>query len=155
MVKAITLNTPTVFWWNLDANVGVRSPNRDDDVQLVQFGYFCMLNNPKNASVLTAAERAAFQSVKIGASFSGQEDDPLVVAIRAHQKSRGGAQDGHVSVAPPGQVRYDGVHSFMLNALVRSIADMTKDYFPRIDKHPACQPATKLVEVVKRCCHVL
>src|SRR5262245_46832763 len=30
------------FFWNVSANVGVNSPNKPEDVQLVQFGYFAM-----------------------------------------------------------------------------------------------------------------
>ena len=32
----------TLHWWNLSAQVGMASPNNPDDVQLVQFGFFCM-----------------------------------------------------------------------------------------------------------------
>lgn len=154
MVKPIVIPTSDgpVYWWNLGANVGARSPNHPEDVQLVQFGYFCMLNNPRNASLLKPEERAAFAAVKIGPSCTGQENDPLVIAIRAHEKSRGGAQDGHVSVAPPGQVVYDGVHTFILNVLVTNIRVVTKTDFPRFDKHPACKEAAKLIEAVKKAC---
>ena len=94
------------FFYNIDAKVGARAPNRGVDVQLVQFGYFAMLRSPKNAITLSAAERDAFSKIVLGKLCTGAEDDPLVRAIRAHEASRGGTQDGLVSELRPGHIGY-------------------------------------------------
>lgn len=127
---------------NVSGNVGPGGPNHPDDVQLVQLGYQSMLLSPVNQKLLSPAEREAFAKVKPGAPYSGAADDPLTVAIRAHEASRGGAQDGHVSVARGGS--YDGKHSFIVIALNNAIRDtMTRD-FPRLDKHPQCPPELRI-----------
>lgn len=156
MVKPIVTssNGRLVYWWNLSGNVGVMSTNVPADVQLVQFGYLCMLKNPKNATRLSPAERAAFAAVKVGVPCVGVESDPLVRAIRAHQAARGGAQDGCVSVVPDGQYTYDATHSYMLYGLIGSIRDVTRDIYPRFDKHPDCQKATWLIDAVRSACAV-
>lgn len=61
MVKPIvtTSNGRLVYWWTFSGNVGVASTNVPADVQLIQSGYLCMLKNPKNATSLSPAERAA------------------------------------------------------------------------------------------------
>ncbi len=35
------------FYWTVDAHAGPGCPNKADDVQLVQFGCWCMGNNQK------------------------------------------------------------------------------------------------------------
>jgi len=66
------------FFYNIDAKVGARAPNRGVDVQLVQFGYFAMLRSPKNAITSSAAERDAFSKIVLGKLCTGAEDDPLL-----------------------------------------------------------------------------
>lgn len=135
------------FAWNLSANVGVSSPNNADDVQLVQLGYACA----QYGSNFDASTRAIFAAVVPGATYSAQENDPLTRAIRAHQKHRGGAQDGHVSVmgnltAPI----YDGVHTFMMISLNNLMIDQLKGDFPCIAKHAKCPPLLRAV-AIKAC----
>jgi hypothetical protein len=126
-------------YFNLDGNVGPRCPNRPDDVQLVQLGYFAVLRDPSNSAVLTPALRGVFDKIIPGAPYSGAADDPLSAAIRAHEASRGGTADGHVSVIRnPG--KYDGKHTYITIALNNAIRDTMPDDFPRIDKHPRCPP---------------
>lgn len=143
MVSAVVLheNNYQRFSFNLDANVGVNSPNRPDDVQLVQFAYFAKSQAPSTSAAL----RAICSKVVPGAPYTGALDDPLTLAIKAHQADRGGVQDGHVSKVPPGAaLSYDGgKHSYMILALVNNILDITKNDFPRIDKHPNCPPVLK------------
>ncbi|MCP4561304.1 MAG: hypothetical protein GY873_18790 [Bosea sp.] len=133
------------IFWNLTANVGVRSPNQREDVQFVQFGYFAMANSSKNQN---SQLKAVFAAVQIGAEYSGQEDDPLTRAIRAHQKERGGVQDGHVSVMR--SILYSGTTSFMAIALNNNLLDLIPDYYPRLDRHPKCPPRVR--EAVLRHC---
>ncbi len=135
------------FAWNLSANVGVSSPNQADDVQLVQLGYACA----QYGTNFDAATRAIFAAVMPGAPYSGQENDPLTRAIRAHQKHRGGTQDGHVSVmANLTAPSYDGVHTFMMMSLNNLMIDQLKSDFPHIDKHAKCPPLLRAV-VTKAC----
>ena len=137
------------FYWNIDANVGAGSPNRNDDVQLVQLAYAIMAARPDTP----ASDRAVYALVKPGFPCTGLEADPLVRAIRAHQARRGGTQDGHVSVIPASSGLYPygtGVVGFMLIALVNNIFDDMPTNFPRLDKHKAC-PAALRVSVVKAC----
>ena len=138
------------FFYNIDAKVGVRAPNRELDVQLVQFGYFAMLRSPKNANALSTAERDTFSKIVLGTACNGTENDPLVRAIRAHEASRGGTQDGLVSELKPGHIGYTdtkGPHSLVLVPLNNSMRDVMGGRYPRIDLHDAC-PA-KLKNFVK------
>ena len=126
------------FFWNVDANVGAMSPNKSDDVHLVQFGYALMSRLP----VFDAELRAVFARVRVGVPCTGREDDPLVQAIRAHQRKRGGAQDGHVSpIRATGQYAdSDGPHAFMLTAINNNVFDSAPRLYPRLDLMPGCPP---------------
>ena len=137
------------FYWNVDANVGAASANRNDDVQLVQLAYAIMATKPDTPP----GDKAVYALVRPGSPCTGLEADPLVRAIRAHQARRGGIQDGHVSViaAPGGVYPYGaGAVGFMLIALVNNIFDAMPADFPRLDKHKGC-PAALRVSVVKAC----
>jgi hypothetical protein len=125
------------FLFNLNANVGPSCANRQDDVEFVQLGYYAMVRDPKNASLLRPTERSALEKVIPGSAYTGGPAEPLTLAIRAHEASRGGTQDGHVSVArTPGA--YDSKHAFIVVALNLAILDTLKGEYPRIDKHPRC-----------------
>ena len=139
----------TRFYWNIDANVGAGSPNRNDDVQLVQLAYAIMATRPDTP----AGDKAAYALVRPGFPCTGLEADPLVRAIRTHQARRGGTQDGHVSVIAANSGIYPygaGAVVFMLIALVNTIFDAMPANFPRLDKHKACPPALR-ASVVKAC----
>lgn len=129
------------FYWNLDANVGPGCPNKTDDVQLVQLGYFCLGNNPKVS--LPASERAAYLAVTPGAPYTGTPDDPLTVAIKLHQKRRGGIQDGRVSTIKNNTGFYDSTFIWMIMQLDNSIALSLGDAWPHLDKHPRCPGALR------------
>lgn len=138
-----------IFYLNLDANVGVNSPNRPDDVQLVQFGFYAMAVRNKD---LPASERAAYVKVIPGAAYTGAPNDPLTIAIRTHQAARGGTQDGHVSVMNANLTYIDGhaSRSFQLAPLVNSIRFVTAGDYPRIDRHPMC-PSLLKAAVLSAC----
>jgi hypothetical protein len=134
------------FFWNIGAKVGLGSPNRPADAQLVQFGYFCMLRDPRNASKLSVDEKDAFAKVSLGAACSGREDDVLVRAIRAHEASRGGTQDGFVSELGQGHIQYSGAggkHLMILVALNSCMRQIMGGIYPRVDQHPECPGALK------------
>jgi hypothetical protein len=136
------------FFWNLSANVGTKSPNKADDVQLVQLGYVCASYD----TFYSAALRATFAAVIPGAPYSGQENDPLTRAIRAHEQQRGGAQDGHVSVLTSlTNASYDGgAHTFLIVSLNFQLRTQMPGNFPRLDKHPKC-PAQLRAAVFSAC----
>jgi hypothetical protein len=54
------------FLFNIGTNVGPRCPNRPDDVEFVQLGYFAMVRDPNNKSRLNATERSAFSKNRSG-----------------------------------------------------------------------------------------
>jgi len=126
------------FFWNVSANVGVYSPNKPDDVQLVQFAYALTAAD----TYYDAALRAIFATVVPGAPYFGQENDPLTRAIRGHEKQRGGAQDGRVSVLTQlTTASYDGgAHTFLIASLNFELRKFLPGVFPRLDKHPKCPP---------------
>lgn len=139
MVSPLLLTEPGKgqrFLFNIGANVGPGCPNDQADVQFVQLGYYAMLRDPKNSSVLSAAERSALAKIVPGVTYSGTAQDPLTVAIMAHEKSRGGAQDGHVSVIRNGGGY--GRHAFIAVILNLCLIDTMKGDYPRLDKHPKC-----------------
>jgi hypothetical protein len=126
--------------------VGANAPNKSTDVQLVQLGYRALLKSPVNAGRLTAAETDAYSKIKLGATCSGREDDPLVRAIRAHEESRGGTQDGVVSPISQGHIVYTdatGPHALIIVALNNSLKDVLGDTYPHIDQHPECPAELK------------
>lgn len=95
MAVPVVVRNGTLFFWNLSANVGRTSPNRPDDVQLVQLGYACAAKDP----AVDAKMRPIFAAVVPGAPYTGLPNDPLTIAIIADQKDRrGNTQDGHISV---------------------------------------------------------
>lgn len=153
MVSPILITKPTGkrFYWNVDANVGVGSPNNDEDVQLVQFGYFLMARS--SSPEIQATDKAVYILVRPGDKCTGREDDPLVRAIRHQQSRRGGIQDGHVSVITTSSGVYPygaDSKSFMLISIVNNVFDATPNDFPRIDKHPRCPPLLKAA-VAEKC----
>ena len=131
-----------VFAFNIDASVGINSPNRRVDVELVQFGYFALSRNPKaNPTV-----KAFAKDVMPGAPYSGVDNDPLTLAIQEHQIQRGGTRDGHVSPVTGSSGMYstiDGPHTFQLLVLVNNMRDLLGRDFPRIDKHERCPQALR------------
>lgn len=128
--------------FNIDGNVGPKCPNHPADVQLVQLGYWAVLQNPNNQSKLSTEMRQTIAKISPGAKYSGAPDDPLTLAIHAHEAKRGGSQDGHVSVLK-GTVSYDSHvidprSYFIMMALNDSLRDTMQGDFPRLDKHTKC-----------------
>lgn len=124
--------------WNLDANVGLNSPNRQDDVELVQLGYLAMAANP--ASGIAPELRTMIRQIVVGERCSGRQDDKLVKIIFFHQKDRGTMADGHISVLKGDMLTID----FALNPLLNNIHDSIPNDYPRVEKHPRCGPMLRL-----------
>jgi len=135
------------FFWNIEAHVGPGCPNKTEDVHLVQLGY---ASGVLNAAV-SYAESLIFRTVTPGAAYKGDANDPLTLAIKIHQRTRGGTQDGRVS--PIGQTGNYGTHSWMLmpiNNWIRN--EITNGQWPRIDHHPKCTAVLR--DAVHRSLHV-
>lgn len=82
------------MFFNLSANVGPGAPNKTEEVQLVQFGYFAATAS----TTLKPDLKRVFAAVVPGAVYRGAANDPLTLAIKADQASGTGTKDGVVSV---------------------------------------------------------
>lgn len=145
----ISMSDGPKFWWNVDAKVGFGSPNRQEDVELVQFGYTFLAKSP----LATPELKAAIAAVRLGSACTGRDDDPLVRAIRLHEKVRGTSTDGYVSVMPGSTFNYTyqgHAKSYLIATLVINIAQATPMVYPRIDLAPGC-PSTLKTAVAKKC----
>lgn len=136
------------FAWNVGAHVGPGCPNHVEDVQLVQLAYACGVGK---ASV-SIAESEIFRMVTPGAEYTGAANDPLTLAIKIHQKRRGGTQDGRIS--PIGaQTGFYGHHVWLLLPLNQFIStEITNGQWPRIDHHPKCTAVVR--NAVHRSLHI-
>ena len=123
------------MFFNISANVGPGAPNKAEDVQLVQFGYFAATFSLK----LKPELKVVFSAVVPGANYTGAANDPLTLAIKADQAAGTGTKDGVVSVLHGG-VTYvaGGRHTFLLISLVNDIRKLMGKDFPRLDKHAKC-----------------
>ncbi|MCL4793138.1 MAG: hypothetical protein KJZ84_01180 [Bryobacteraceae bacterium] len=135
MAKGILLGPNKAYYWNIDAHVGTGCPNKPEDVELVQFGYYCM--GQSKTAPLSPAMRKACQAVKPGSAYSGAPGDPLTIAIRAHQQARGGTQDGRVSPIQEGTGSY-GPTSWMLVPLNTYLREMNINVWPALHKSQTC-----------------
>jgi hypothetical protein len=128
------------FFWNVEAHVGVGSPNKTEDVHLVQLAFACKAMNPKFPP--DAEEKPVYEAVVVGVPCTGSPNDPLCKAIKMAQKKRGGVQDGWVSkIQPSGS--YATNMSFMLVGLNNNIVDVLGGNWPYLDRHPKSTAALK------------
>ena len=128
-----------ILLFNLDADVGKLSPNRIDDVELVRFGYIGKKNSPNVVGRLTPRETAALQALRPRGGY----DSDIQEVINAHQESRGGTQDGKVSVGKSQLAhgpRYDNKHAWIIYNLCHNMADAFPYIYPRIDLHELSGP---------------
>jgi hypothetical protein len=133
--------TPSVYFanymWNLDASVGKGGANSNEcDITYIQWYYTLAAAHP-----LTPEERKAdYRKVSITGKCSGQDSDPLVQAIYAHQRHlRHPEIDGRISVARgEGKV---GSTAFFVYRLGCRFADMYPNLWPRLDWIPGCPPS--------------
>ena len=124
--------------WNIDAQVGLNSPNKAADVELVQLAYVMMSRNGKVN--LAQDQRNLISQLKVGDRCAGTPDDLLVRIIRNHQRVRGGTQDGKVSpiTTTTGIYLEKGSHVYMLVILNNNLLDGMPFLYPRVDQHPDC-----------------
>jgi hypothetical protein len=125
--------------WNLSGDVGQGKRNQLDDVELVRLGYFSMKTDPKAQRFLTQRERTALAMLRSEGAFDRDLDE----CIRAHEESRGGTQDGFVSVmryTVANNASYDHKHKWIIVVLNNNMIDMIPEY-PRIDLSDNAGPA--------------
>ncbi|MBR0696392.1 hypothetical protein [Bradyrhizobium lablabi] len=117
--------------WNLSSEVGQGKRNNADDVELVRLGYFSMRKDPKAQTFLNQREKDALAKLRSKGPF----DQDLDECIRAHQASRGGTQDGFISVAKYTEANtglYDHKNRWIIIVLNTNMLHMIPQY-PRID----------------------
>jgi hypothetical protein len=136
-----------IFYWNVDAVVGLNGVNAFDDVMFVQWCFYKMGNWPK----LDPASRAVYQKTPVSGECSGRDDDALVASIRALQRvSHGAVVDGRVDPATTGTYAYHGgQHAYVIFYLNAALRLLHPEQYPRIDlmpefiwriRHKATQP---------------
>jgi hypothetical protein len=125
-----------VFYWEVDAAVGLNGPNKFDDVIFVQWCFY----KAAGWNHLNPKLREIFRTTTVNGECSGREGDNLVAIIRALQSSeygRGGLVDGRVSPARGATYMHHGANHtytiFYLNAVLRYTYPQ---FYPRIDLMP-------------------
>lgn len=122
----------TTFYWNISKDVGRGKPNLIDDVELVRYGYHCM----RQDHVYMQRFGSEFRTAVMAMDSRGPYGADLQNVIDAHQRHRGGTQDGCVSVMKINTlqtVKYDGQHSWILWSLHLSMVVALRNLYPRID----------------------
>lgn len=133
--------------WNVSGHVGLNATNYEDDSGLVAFGFWCM-GRPASQAPDTQ-NKAIYYAVPVGPKCTGRADDPLVVAIRTYQQTRGGTQDGFVSAMNQtgGYADATGaMRATMILTLNNHMFDALQQAeinWPRIDLMSNCPPAVK------------
>ncbi|MEO8347191.1 MAG: hypothetical protein ABI607_16010 [Betaproteobacteria bacterium] len=122
------------FMWNLQCSVGKGGVNSvSSDVSFIQWYYthaaYFHLTEPTN--------KAIYRDVRITGACNGTDNDPLVAAILAQQRSMNHPSiDGRVSVVTgSGKV---GANAFFLLRLEARFAVMFPNAWPRLDLIPNC-----------------
>lgn len=133
--------------WTIDASVGKRAANSvPADVAYIQW-YYQLASTFRE----TPPERQAiYRKVQVTGHCTGQDSDPLVQAIIAHQQGLNHpVVDGKVSVlsGSAGDQRLIGGNAFMVLRIGARIAYMFPDLWPRLDKMPGCPKV--VADVVK------
>ena len=132
------------FQWNIDFSVGKGGMNSHaPDVTYIQWYYTLAAKNP----YIAPDRKAVYSMVQVTGTCTGNDRDPLVQAIIAHQRHLKHPQiDGRVSVAHgDGKV---GTSAFFVYRIGARLADMFPELWPRIDLVPGC-PVVIVNEVTK------
>lgn len=132
------------LFWTVTAAVGRSAPNKQEDVDFVQFGFHAMADNPK--SRVDAELKATIKAIKTGTACLGREDDPLVRSIVMLETKNKRLLDGIVSVVKGDTGSYSdrtGKHHFLCIVLCNNLIDMSPDIYPRLDMYKTCPPGLK------------
>jgi hypothetical protein len=125
-----------VFFWDVDAPVGLHGANKFDDVMFVQWCFYKSAEWTQIGPQL----REVFRSTPINGACSGREGDKLITVIRALQSSeyaRGGMVDGRVSPARGATYQHHGAkHTYTIFYLNAALRYLYPQHYPRIDLMP-------------------
>ena len=134
------------FVFNLTGNVGTKSPNRPEDVALVQLGFRSLATATSFMS--GPADQKIFGAVEWTGECSGEESDLLVKAIRHFQSmAPNGVRDGHVSILKEHDPMFHlggtnrGVYIF--SDLMTAIIEVHADLWPNIHRIEGCPPVLR------------
>lgn len=127
--------------FNLTSNVGTKSPNRADDVALVQLGFRALA---PSGFAPAMEDHKVFAAVDWTGHCSGEESDPLVRAIRRFQAiAPNGVRDGHISTIKDA----DGIFrlgsskgTYALVDLMSAVMEVHAGVWPRLDRIDGCPP---------------
>jgi hypothetical protein len=135
--------------WNIDCSVGRGGQNSlAADVKYIQWYYNTAATNAETP----AERREIYRQVQVTGKCTGNDNDPLVRAILAHQRALSHPTiDGRVSVARSG-VKIGDTAFFVLRIGAR-LARMFPQQWPRLDLIPTC-PA-EVAAQAKACVPVL
>lgn len=122
--------------FNINAHVGVGQRNLLDDVEFSRMAYTAIGRD--SLFKIDDALRATIASLNPIGPFGPDLD----AVIKAHERSRGGAQDGRVSPLPENTAalggHYDRKHGWIVMALNTALRDVYEQQFPRLDLVPGC-----------------
>lgn len=123
------------FMWNLECSVGKGGANSvGSDVSFIQWYY----THAAGFHMTEPGNKEIYRKVKITGTCNGTDNDPLVAAIFAQQRSMNHPfVDGKVSVVTgPGKV--GASTAFFLLRLEARFAIMFPNAWPRLDLIPNC-----------------
>jgi hypothetical protein len=125
------------FMWNLECSVGKGGANSiSSDVSFIQWYY----THAAGFHLTLPANKEIYRKVRISGTCDGSDNDPLVMAIFAQQRSVNHPFiDGKVSVVTgTGKL---GPNAFFLLRLEARFAVMFPNVWPRLDLIPNCPGA--------------
>jgi hypothetical protein len=130
------VNSPqgSIFFWNVDAPVGLNGKNKFDDVLFVQWCFYKLGQWDKTPPEL----RATLRNTNVNGECSGRDGDPLIASIKALQQRFRNMVDGRVSPAGK-QVQYsyhNAEHTFIIFRLNAALRVLHPTQYPRIDLMP-------------------
>lgn len=129
------------FMWNLDCSVGKGGANcMVSDVSFIQWYY----THAAGFHLTEPGNKEIYRKVKITGACSGADNDPLVAAIMAQQRSMNHPYiDGKASVVKgTGKL---GANAFFLLRFEARFAIMHPNVWPRLDLIPGCPSSIQQV----------
>lgn len=126
-------STGYLFFWNVEAAVGLNGVNEPYDVLFVSWCFFKLAEAPQTTGKL----KQLFSAAGLTSNCSGREGDPLIAAIKAYQAEVRRPVDGRVS--PAKGLSYnsgDEHHKFIVLGLNMNLRRLHPGVYPRLDKMP-------------------
>ena len=134
--EIVTDTQGPIFFWNVDAAVGLHGANNFDDVMFVQWCFYKLSKWDR----IPADLRKVLAQTPVSGSCTGRDNDPLVTSIKAFQASElmTGMVDGRVSPAKGGGYYkyYGDKQAFLILRLNGVLRVLHPQQYPRIDLMP-------------------